>query len=214
MLSAHRLRKAVCEASEALRRVSEIIAEDRECCEARHSREEHGCEHHHHHHHGCDCGCEHHETDCKKEEHRHEGSCEEEHEHCCHRQHHCCDEECHEAPYPPFPPYPPYPVIPPYPPFPPYPPIIITSGCGCQHSGQAPGVTVAGYPGTYTTQTAGAQTSGQPAAAHAPAANLSLNAFPDLTNITNLEALLSLAESVAAQVGQLIPSESQAEEAG
>jgi hypothetical protein len=73
---------------------------------------------------------------------------------------------------------------------------------------------VAGHPSTYTTETAGAQTPGQPAAAQAPAANLSLNAFPDLTNITNVEALLALGESVAAQVGRLIPSESQVEEAG
>jgi hypothetical protein len=44
-------------------------------------------------------------------------------------------------------------------------------------------------------------------------ASISLNTFPDLTRITNVEALLSLGESVAAQVRELIPSESNVQEA-
>src|SRR5271165_6011611 len=197
MLNLHRLRRAVSEASEALRRVSEIIEEDRECCEGEHSQHEECCKSHHHHH-RCGCGCEHHEGEEKKEEHGREGCCEEEgHEHCCHHHRRCCDEEDHEPPYPPFPPYPPYPAV------------VITSGCGCvcQHSAQTPGVTVAGYPATYAGQTAGTQATEQSAAsqATAPAVNMSLNTFPDLSNITNVEALLSLGESVAAQVRELIP---------
>jgi hypothetical protein len=70
-------------------------------------------------------------------------------------------------------------------------------------------VTVAGYPGTHGAQfaqTAMAQAAQQPA-------SISLNTFPDLTRITNVEALLSLGESVAAQVRELIPSESNVQEA-
>jgi hypothetical protein len=68
---------------------------------------------------------------------------------------------------------------------------------------------VAGNPATYTVQTA-AQATPQTSASQmaASAANLSLNTFPDISNISNFEALLTLGESAAAQVRELIPSES------
>lgn len=212
MLNLQRLRRAVCEASNALRTVSEILEEERECCDRGHPRREDHCECHRH----CEC--------CEGERRReecdhdfcHEERCEE--ECCCRHHHHCCEDELHHPPYPPYPPFPPYPVFPPYPPFPPFPPIVISSGCGCgcQHSGQTPGVTVVGGTTAQATSAAAqdpSRSAATQAAASGAPANIALDKFPDLSNITSFDALLTLGESVAAQVRELIPSQSAVEEA-
>lgn len=63
------------------------------------------------------------------------------------------------------------------------------------------------------TQTGVPGAAGQAAAAHASAPMVALDAFPDLTKVTSYDALLTLAESVAKQVSELIPTEAKVEEA-
>jgi len=235
MSNLRHLRRVIREASEALQAVSEAVEHELECDDEHeeHEHYHHGCGKHYHHHRYCCRKGPHHE----EREHEEHDCCREESEHdedcccccCC-----CCQGSAHHAPYPPFPPYPPfapYPPMPPYPPYPPYPPIII-SGCGCHHAGHTPGVTVAavpssampgqpgGPPATNVTNPAYSASPSEPAIVNpaskgissATPANIASGSFPDVSTITNFDALLSMAESVASQVRNAIPAQTHMEE--
>jgi hypothetical protein len=234
MSNLRHLRRVIREASEALQAVSEAVEHELECDDEHeeHEHYHHGCGKHYHHHRYCCRKGPHHE----EREHEEHDCCREESEHdedccccCC-----CCQGSAHHAPYPPFPPYPPfapYPPMPPYPPYPPYPPIII-SGCGCHHAGHTPGVTVAavpssampgqpgGPPATNVTNPAYSASPSEPAIVNpaskgissATPANIASGSFPDVSTITNFDALLSMAESVASQVRNAIPAQAYMEE--
>ena len=121
-------------------------------------------------------------------------------------------------PYPPYPPMPPHAPMPPYPPFPPYPPyIIIVPGSGCSGQGGAaagiPSIVFPGTPQSSTATFAGGTphttvTNPSDGTAGAAANPFGLDiapSFPNPASLTDVDALLDLAERAVAAVHDLVP---------
>jgi hypothetical protein len=132
-----------------------------------------------------------------------------------------CDAPClatAPAPVPPYPPYPPYAPYAPFPPYPPYPPVVVIGGggCGCSCQQAAPAAAAMPAPSVPTPTPPPISTPPPPPPISTPptpppirSMNVSVSdsaaGFPDPASLGDVEALLDIAESVAALVRRTFP---------